>query len=428
MNVALLTMFNGFSPTYSLVNVVCEQVKMLLDDNINVYILISETCNLDERFGILLDDRIKYVKICNIIDGKNIRWYDYSHEINVHSEIFEEAKLVEEDLYNILKDMDVCIMHDIHYQGWHLMHNIAVNNVSKRLPNLKFIAFTHSMPANYRELSYPLSLRYSKMDNTTYVYPTDSGREHLSKQYNTDIENTASINNSFNINDYFEEDTKKIMEKVDLLGVDVLVVYPARLTIGKKHEEIAELMGHFKTVNECTCKIVFCDFESMDIKPEVYKNRIRSIGRKSGLLDEDMVFTSDIGFPDGISRKVVLNLFTLSNLFISPSYSESFGLTVLEAAINGNFIVLNEAVPAYSELGSKLDAYFLRFDALNFGYATTEKYHPSKEAYLRENSKKIYEEMVNNRVIKAKSLARTKYNPKYIYETQLKPLLIKKDC
>ena len=69
-----------------------------------------------------------------------------------------------------------------------------------------------------------------------------------------------------------------------------------------------------------------------------------------------MIFTSDLGYEDGFPRAGVLELFQMSNLFVCPSYSESFGLTVLEAASRGNFLVLNEAVPALQELGTALGA------------------------------------------------------------------------
>lgn len=44
MKVAILTMFNGLSPTYSLVNVVADQVRMLLHARIPVKVLVSESC------------------------------------------------------------------------------------------------------------------------------------------------------------------------------------------------------------------------------------------------------------------------------------------------------------------------------------------------------------------------------------------------
>ena len=108
-----------------------------------------------------------------------------------------------------------------------------------------------------------------------------------------------------------------------------------------------------------------------------------------GLEERDLIFTSDLGYEHGFPRKGVLDLFGLSNLFICPSYSEFFGLTVLEAAGRGNFLVLNEAVPALKELGENLGAYFMRWDGRNFGYDTHEKYIPSERAYYEEHGKII---------------------------------------
>ena len=61
MKVALLTMFNGLDSSYSLVNVVAEQVRMLLDANIETRILVSDICPLNKLYGIFLDKRIKWV-------------------------------------------------------------------------------------------------------------------------------------------------------------------------------------------------------------------------------------------------------------------------------------------------------------------------------------------------------------------------------
>ena len=138
------------------------------------------------------------------------------------------------------------------------------------------------------------------------------------------------------------------------MGAEILAVYPARLTTGKQFEKVAALTGAIKAKTEKDSKVVFCDFPSADIPSGVYKTMIRMEGKKYGLHETDMLFTSDIGYRDGFPRKGVFELFALSNLFICPSYSESFGLTVLEAGSRGNFLVLNEAVPALKELGETL--------------------------------------------------------------------------
>ena len=219
------------------------------------------------------------------------------------------------------------------------------------------------------------------------------------------------------------EHIQNINEKIDLISPDILVIYPARLTPGKKFEKVASLAGAIKRKTEKNVKIIFCDFPCSDISNVIYKNTIRTQGKKYGLNDEDMLFTSDIGYDNGFPRHAVLELFTLSNLFICPSYSESFGLTVLEAASRGNFLVLNEAVPALEELGKKLNAYFMRWDARNFGFDSKEKYNPSEKAYYEEHGNIIMNLIREDRVLNSKTQIRQKYNLEWVWEHQLQPLI-----
>ena len=44
----------------------------------------------------------------------------------MHPEFYQEAEWIAKDYIQHLQDVDVCIMHDILYQGWHLLHNIAI--------------------------------------------------------------------------------------------------------------------------------------------------------------------------------------------------------------------------------------------------------------------------------------------------------------
>lgn len=71
MKVAILTMFSGLSATYSLVNVVADQIKMLLQAHVAVKLLVSETCPDSERTGIFSDERIEWVKITNTATGEH---------------------------------------------------------------------------------------------------------------------------------------------------------------------------------------------------------------------------------------------------------------------------------------------------------------------------------------------------------------------
>jgi len=425
MRVAILTMFNGLSYTYSLVNVVAEHLRMLLDSEMQVKMLVCEDCPDNERQGIFADERLEWVKITNKLNGDQIHWQDYSQpDGKVHETFFVEADAVAIDLEANLSDVDVCIMHDIHYQGWHLIHNVAIRKAQQNLPNVKFIAITHSAPVNRPpNPKWPFSCRYTPMPNTIYVYPTYSGIPALAKQYNLPEGKCSVVYNSLDLISSMSDDVKAIHNEVDLLSPDILIVYPGRFTTGKKFEKVAAVAGAIRKKTELNVQVVFCDFPCMDIKPDVYKAAIIKIGCFYGLSETDIAFTSDLGYPQGFPRSGVFELFTLSNLFICPSYSESFGLTVVEAASRGNFLVLNEAVPALEELGKKLKVYFMRWDARNFGFDTKEEYKPSEQAYLEENAVRIVDLLRDNSVLYAKTLARQKFSPNWVWYNQLLPLL-----
>lgn len=425
MKVAILTMFNGLSPTYSLVNVVADQVRMLLHARIPVKVLVSESCPDRERTGAFADPRLEWVKITNTYQGHIIHWHDYSQAAgSVHETFRQEAESIAEDYVRHLQDVDVCFLHDILYQGWHLLHNIAIRTAQPRLPHVKFLAFTHSLPVTPPpQMESPFSARFSPMPRTTFIYPTKSGIAALARQYHVPEDHCAVVNNSLPLVESLGPDVEAVARHLDLADADILAFYPARLTPGKQPEKVAALAGAMAAQLSLRVRVIYCDFPCADISSSLYKTRIRKTGRDFGLSQEDILFTSDIGYPNGFPREGVLNLFTLSNLFICPSYSESFGLTVLEAASRGNFLVLNEAVPALQELGAALGAYFLRWNARNFGFDTRETYLPSEEAYYRERSRRIVEAMKKDASLQSKMLVRTRYQPDRIFATQLLPLL-----
>lgn len=425
MKVAILTMFTGLRTTYSLVNIVAEQLRMLLDANVPTKLLVSEQCLDEERFGIFLDERIEWVKITSKRNGQLIHWKDYSRtNEKIHDGFFEEADIYADDFVRNLSDVDFCLMHDILYLGTYLVLNVAVRKAQQQLPNVRFIAFTHSVPYQRPlKTEWPFSARFTEMPNTIYAYPTVSGIPALAKQYNVPEGICRVVNNSVDALSFFSDEVKTVAKKVDLLSPDFLAVYPARLSLGKQFEKVASFCGALKTGSDRNVKVLFCDFPSKDIEPKTYKTLIKLAGCKNGLDTQDIVFTSDCGFEKGFPRKGVLELFSLSNLFICPSLSETFSLTLLEAASQGNFLVVNEAVPALEEMGKKLNAYFIRWDGQNSGFRSTEIHHESEEVYIQRHAGIIVNRMRENSVIHAKTLARQRFSPQWVWRNQLEPLL-----
>jgi len=418
-------MFNGLSGTYSLVSVVAEHLKMLLDAGVHTKVLVSEDCPDSDRRGVFADERLEWVRITNRLNSRRIVWHDYSQpDGELHEGFFAEADAIAADLIRALADVDVCMMHDILYQGWHLVHNVAVRRAQEALPGVRFLAFTHSAPVNRPPAPrYPFSCRYTPMPNTVYIYPTQSGIPALARQYGVPEGKCRVVSNSLDLLAMAGPDVRALQSRTELLKPDILIVYPARFTTGKQFEKVAALGGVIAKKTERQVRIVFCDFPCLDTDAAAYKRIIRATGEVCGLAEPDMVFTSELGYPDGFPRAGVMDLFSLSNLYVCPSSSESFGLTVLEAASRGNFLVLNEAVPALEELGKKLGAYFMRWNARNFGFDTREHYQPSEMGYLENHAVKIVDAMRDSPVLRAKTLARRAFSPGWVWYHQLQPLL-----
>jgi hypothetical protein len=425
MKVGILTMFSDLDTTYSLVNVVAEQLRMLLDADIPTKLLVCENCPQSSRYGIYKDERIEWVEVTNSIDGKQIQWFDYDQPNGkVHDTFFEEADVIAGDLVNKLSDVDVCILHDILYQGWHLIHNVALRKAQEKLPHTRFISFSHSAPVNRPpNPKWPFSARFTPMPRTIFISLTYAGISALAKQYDVAEGKCRVVNNSLDLLANLSDDVKSVADKFDLFSPDIFIVYPGRLTQGKKFDKVAAFAGAITRKTERKVKVVFCDFPSGDVNPVTYKTAVKLIGLRYGLEEADMAFTSELGYPNGFPRKGVLDLFTLSNLFVSPSYSEAFPLTVLEAASRGNFLVLNQAVPALEEIGRQMNAYFMRWDARNFGFDTKENYHPSEQAYYEEHAEIVLRLMRENPVVHSKTLVRQRYTPKSIWKNLFEPLL-----
>ncbi len=425
MKIALLTMFNGLSTTYSLVNVVAEHIKMILNNNHQVKLIVTDTLNDNEKWGIYKDERIEWCKIDTEIDGESIKLYDYSNpKDKLHNSFYKEADFFASQFENVLKDVDVCMLHDILYQGWNYVYNIAIRKAQKNLPKLKFIAFTHSFPAN-RPINPKKDLegRYVGMENTVFAYPSHSGLTALAKQYNVAEGSCHTVYNTVPIIESLCDEVQDLHKKTDLLTPEILIVYPARLSTGKKFEKVVSLAGAIKIASEKSVKVIFCDFPCMDTPSKDYKEAINLVGTTYGLNKSDIIFTSEYGYQDGFPRYAVLDLFTLSNLYICPSFSETFGLTVAEAASRGNFIVVNKAVPALEEVGKMLGAYFMEWDARNYGFDTKQTYTPNETAYVLENASKIVQLMRESNPIKAKTITRTRFNSDWVWKNQIEPLL-----
>lgn len=71
-----------------------------------------------------------------------------------------------------------------------------------------------------------------------------------------------------------------------------------------------------------------------------------------------------------------------------------------------------------------LGAYFMTWDARNYGYDFKQSYHPSEMAYTFQQASKIIGLMRDNNAIAAKTTARTRLNSDWVWHNQMAPLFL----
>lgn len=96
----------------------------------------------------------------------------------------------------------------------------------------------------------------------------------LATRYKVDIDRCKVINNSIDLLEGMSDEVKNLHNLVNIISSDILIVYPARLTSGKNFEKVAMLAGCLKRVSGLSVKVIFCEFQSMDTNPNIYKNKL----------------------------------------------------------------------------------------------------------------------------------------------------------
>lgn len=423
MKIVILTCFKSLSPTSSLVHVVASHIDMLLTHHYQVHLILCEGYHIEEAPAIYHDPRLTIGEL-PLSDGDEpfslLDYYDPLQPIPPHFNHW--LATIKSFLVENLKDCQLCMLHDIHYQPTASLYHLGLQQALPYYPQLPLIAFTHSYPYFRPSILSPEALpHFTPLPHTYYVYPTQSGLCALSEQYGIPEALCRCVYHPCLF--LSTPQVQALSQQIDLFSPDLLVIYPARLTPAKKQDKIISLLGALKLASQLSVTLIFCDTLSDTPEALSYKQSLYETAHHYGLTSKEVFFTSDLGYIHGLSHESILELFHLSNLFILPSLSESFSLILLEAATKGNFIVYNENVPALSELGSLLHGYPMHWEAREDHYTISPTYQPSEASYYGYHACLILKAMLGCSPLWAKTQIRKRFNTAWIWHHQLEPLL-----
>lgn len=380
--IAILTTFYEADSGYSLIAVVETQIRMLIDNGYNPIVIVQENFKTDK-----------------------LLWQPEQIDIRpILPNLGASSGEIKDALYGALKDVDVCITHDIELLGTYSEHKKAIRSMDL---NVLWLHWIHSRPtpgANSPpkgHIVYPNSCDVNVVIES-YKLQGSENRVHSCRAAHA-IDPVGIWN--------YDNLTKEIVRETNLLDSDISMVYPIRLDRGKQPEKIIRLLAGVKRAGY-ESKLVIVDWQSSGEKFQKYIDELNQLA-ESLFVDNDVFFTSRIDdrCNQGVPRHVVTELMDLSNVYVHPSKVETYSLVVHEAILRGNLVCLNHDFPPMRELYGDSAIYF------DFGSdQVVRQYTPNEQAFWDDEAKRLVSEFYSNRVLVAQSIARRKWNPNSVWK------------
>jgi len=406
--VALFTTFFEVESGYSLVAVTETQIRMLVDHGYEPVVLVQEDFKFHGMWTPeMLDIRAVIPKL-TLTQGVA---EDFEERVNKIYTALEEN----------LDGIDVCITQDIILQAFYKEHNVAMRRYAKN-HKLLWLHWIHSCPSAGDQNKYPDNCRFTPPPGYI-VYPNDSDKALVVGAYGLGGQEwKVKVSRAGHAIDPmllwpYDGLTQDLVNKFDLCGGDVSVVYPARLDKGKQPEKIIRLLAGVKKLGY-TPRLLVIDWQSMGKRFQDYIDELLTLAKNLGL-EGEVAFTSrlDDRCSQGVPRKIVVELMDLSNVYIHPSRVETYSFVVHEAMLRGCLVVLNHDLPMMRELYGNNAIYFdFSSDRIN------REYQPDEQSFWDDEAKRLIAELSQNRALMARQVARKEWTPQALWKS-FEPLL-----
>jgi len=407
--VAILTTFQDLPSTYGLVPVVLNQIKMLVKYGYEVgfYTQAGFEDHLDAGDVPEGAEMIPRVPFCHLYDYRYLSSKKQKHDVppegirhegnNKNKTNFDkQVKLIEDELDSWLMEYPTIITHDILLQTWFLPHNQAIRNIAERHPEIRWIHWLHSGPSpRPKKLKHPHTLRFTGMPNSVFVSPNETMRQKFAEMYNVPLKNVRTVYHTIDPVKWFELHPLSIelIEKHRLYNCDGLVVWATRMDhpTPKGMDKAVHLLGRMNRFADI--KLLFLNSASDTPQAKGNMKFLKNEAREWGLPPENLIFSSEMGskWEKGVPHEVVKNMYSIGNIFILPSQTETFSLAMLEASLHKNMLILNENLAVLSELaGDRADYFGAEADWGGTKWWAHDPENKNKKIYKNRTNEEIY--------------------------------------
>lgn len=355
----------------------------------------------------------------------------------VVNEIFhEDVELIHTQLDEIIPDGAVVLTHDLIFLPDYTKMHLAARRLANEKEKIFWVHTVHSATGPNtliaeREMYGEVykKLLESKFPNSIVAYPNAQDIPRVARNFHYEEYEVIEVPHSTDPVEGMHPIVQRLYSNRNLGAADVLMIYPIRFDRGKKPEMHVRLIAALREIG-LTAHVVYCDFQSTGGDKVVYKNEVKDLAAQLGVAD-DITFLSE--FDDmcqlEVEHSLILDLFTLSNVFILPSRSETYSLIAQEAMLKGNLCILNYDFPAFRQIYGK-KALYRQFDGAEIAFdgfdGKTDTTHTDIGAYFRDRlAIPLRGWLENDKVLSAKTWVRTKRNPDYVFRNFIEPLIMR---
>ncbi|BBH71855.1 hypothetical protein ACTI_85400 [Actinoplanes sp. OR16] len=422
--VAVLTTFVQLWEAFSLCTVVEAHVRMLLR---NGYDTTFAGCEGFQPDGIFANPLLRQWRMPAVHLSSD------AEAVARPAAYRQGVDRIVDALRPLLARIDVVITHDLVYLPHHLAYNEACRRLAHEFPDVTWLHYLHSAPEANPGLppDDPRAARFTPFPHAFLLYPNAHDIPRVAAQYAVEekyvklVPHALDWENTF----AFHPLTRALIREYDLYTPDVFAVYPIRMDRGKQPEKLVRLFAELKRSGQ-SVRLMIVNFHStgehfLDYRAEILRER-----DELGLTPKEVIFTNGMGPLPGIAphdieryrievpRKVVLDLFHLTNVYVHPSGSETYSLVCQEAAACGNLLFLNDDFPAMRDVYGS-DAHYVKFSSTRF--VTT--HNPSEAAYYAGVARTMIGLLRAEKTVSQKTRLRQTRNPQAVFRDWLEPLL-----
>ena len=415
--IGILTTFSNFNPEFSLTSVVRQQLIALVKHGYKPVLFVLDTFTDDKRVP-------KGVEVRKILPQLLLEPYGEGDLSNLDKDV-EKAKTA---MNEHMADLEICLTHDIIFIKTYLPYNIAMRlAINEKLSHIKWLHWMHSGPSFANLDGSPWDNLYTLPKNSRLIYMNFTDAIRAAEMYHVLPKDVRTIFNPMDIREFykFQDVTWELTDDYDLMSADFIAVYPLSTTRmdanGKQLKKAIWIMAELKKKGKSVRMVVPNAHANADKEKKAIE-KMYEYAHSKGLERRELVFTSLHKPPEyegGVPHEVVRDLFTLSNIFLFPTYSENCPLILLEAMAAKNILVLNQDFPALKD--------FPEHDALYFRFGSTVAPDPQfpngEDTYYQDIATLIISEMEQHKSLKAQMTLRKKFNVDWIFRNQLEPAI-----